>query len=485
MEREAGDGSFSPIATLGVATSYVDKNVDNDVSYSYQIRSLAAQQLSGDPSLASDVATPAAGKGLATPTLSLIQGDPLSPTIVINNISGSGVSYTFHLASSSDFADALSLESGLAPGAGTGSGDPTGVTAWTVDRTLTDDTTYHYRVQAGDGTFESAFLEGQITVDATAAEFPGDLDGDFKVGFFDFLGFVGAFEKSPGDSGFDLAADLTGDGAVGFFDFLALIELFDKQYVKGESGTKPVAVVRTYGMDIDTKLQLVRRPSSSTQSKEFFADVTVSNTNNLKGYGVTVKYDPDRLKFISATDGGQGILKQDGRLAEIFGVLRHVPEVGEVLVAGAVTQGSPVAGDGVAARLHFEILDDNPRGGLIEIVEGLLIDGKLGVNAAQNLGARLSLVPDEFALEPNFPNPFNPETTIQYAVPEAGRVSIRVYNILGQEVATLVDEDHLAGYYVLRWSGLDAQDRPVASGIYLYRMAAERFQQIHKMLLLK
>ena len=132
---------------------------------------------------------------------------------------------------------------------------------------------------------------------------------------------------------------------------------------------------------------------------------------------------------------------------------------------------------------------DHPQGNLINIVEGLIIDGKLNVNAAQNLGDRLALVPKDFALDHNFPTPFNPETTLRYAIPEASQVRLVVYKILGQEVARLVDKDQVPGFYALRWDGMDTFGRSVASGVYLYKIQAigetQHFSQVHKMLLLK
>ena len=89
-------------------------------------------------------------------------------------------------------------------------------------------------------------------------------------------------------------------------------------------------------------------------------------------------------------------------------------------------------------------------------------------------------LPKEFALMQNFPNPFNPTTTIRFAVPVAGMVSLKVYNVLGQEVATLVQGERPAGTYDAM---LDASR--LASGLYLYRLTAGTFSQVKKMLLIK
>jgi len=97
-----------------------------------------------------------------------------------------------------------------------------------------------------------------------------------------------------------------------------------------------------------------------------------------------------------------------------------------------------------------------------------------------------SRLPTTYALEQNFPNPFNPSTTIQYALPHDGRVTIIVYNVLGQEIAKLANDEMKAGYHTALWTA------NVASGVYFYRIEASalddptnQFIQVRKMLLLK
>ena len=88
--------------------------------------------------------------------------------------------------------------------------------------------------------------------------------------------------------------------------------------------------------------------------------------------------------------------------------------------------------------------------------------------------------PTEFELVQNYPNPLNPTTNIKYAVPESGLVSIMVYDLIGREVATLVNEVKSPGYYEVEFNAEN-----FASGIYLYRMVVSDFVQVKKMSLLK
>jgi hypothetical protein len=101
-------------------------------------------------------------------------------------------------------------------------------------------------------------------------------------------------------------------------------------------------------------------------------------------------------------------------------------------------------------------------------------------------------VPLLFTLDQNYPNPFNPTTTIrfavhrlQFAVHGPDHISLRVYNVLGQSVRTLVDEEMEPGSYEVEWDGRDDKGKEVSSGIYFYRLATAEHVVTKKMLLLK
>lgn len=89
------------------------------------------------------------------------------------------------------------------------------------------------------------------------------------------------------------------------------------------------------------------------------------------------------------------------------------------------------------------------------------------------------------ALNGNYPNPFNPETTISYSVKEAGRVKLEVYNLKGQKVRTLVDEEHASGHYKKFFDSRDDRGRKLASGVYLLRMQAPGYHKTTKMILMQ
>jgi outer membrane protein Omp28/type IX secretion system substrate protein len=95
-----------------------------------------------------------------------------------------------------------------------------------------------------------------------------------------------------------------------------------------------------------------------------------------------------------------------------------------------------------------------------------------------------NLKPKQYNLEQNFPNPFNPSTIINFQLPKSGNVKIVVYDILGNEVAELLNENKNAGYHSVEFSSLSA-NREVTSGVYFYSISAGSFYQVKKMLLIK
>jgi uncharacterized repeat protein (TIGR01451 family) len=94
-------------------------------------------------------------------------------------------------------------------------------------------------------------------------------------------------------------------------------------------------------------------------------------------------------------------------------------------------------------------------------------------------------LPFDFSLSQNYPNPFNPSSVIQYAIPRQCHVKITIYNILGQKVRTLVDKEQTIGYKKVIWDSRNDKGEEVASGVYFYKIKADEFTQVKKMVLLK
>ena len=105
-------------------------------------------------------------------------------------------------------------------------------------------------------------------------------------------------------------------------------------------------------------------------------------------------------------------------------------------------------------------------------------DGKLSYSNEAEV--TIGIVPKVFALDQNFPNPFNPTTTISYAIAEPSIVKLVLFDDLGREVQTLVNESKEAGFYKVNFNAAH-----LSSGLYIYKISAGQFSAVKKMLLLK
>ncbi len=149
------------------------------------------------------------------------------------------------------------------------------------------------------------------------------------------------------------------------------------------------------------------------------------------------------------------------------------------------------------AGLHIGILDmDGPNTippgrttivqlpGIYEILDATIApDGSHSVTPT--LSANAPILPTKFELYQNYPNPFNPSTEIGFALPQAAKVRLEIFNIMGQRVKLLADQPMEAGVRSILWDGRDAVGNAVASGVYFYRLDAGQFTASRKMLLLK
>ena len=91
----------------------------------------------------------------------------------------------------------------------------------------------------------------------------------------------------------------------------------------------------------------------------------------------------------------------------------------------------------------------------------------------------------EYRLMNNYPNPFNPQTTIAYTIMSAGKVELTVYNILGQEVTKLVNNYRQPGNYTVLWDGTNKDGKEVSGGLYLYRLKVNDFVETKRMVFIK
>lgn len=306
-------------------------------------------------------------------------------------------------------------------------------------------------------------------------------EGDMTVGFDDFMAFAAAFDTRDGDDAWNVQADLNDDGTVDFADFI----LFVGSYGKTAQGPSTKPVILPPGVNENAEFSLRLGSERVVVGQNVFVDVSLANVQALMGYGFVLNYDADKFEFVEAAPTDQDLLKSTGGETPLFSSIANGS--GQVSIANAVVNGSEITGGGDIVRLTFRVLQEFEENARFEIAEGLVFDPQQLSNPAVVAGVLdVQTTPTEFALLQNFPNPFNPETTIGYELAESADVTLQIYNVVGQVVRTLIAaESQAAGRYQIRWNGMDDRGVPVSSGVYFYQISAGEFQTVRKLMLLK
>ncbi|MFT5365597.1 MAG: hypothetical protein ACI8V2_000537 [Candidatus Latescibacterota bacterium] len=324
---------------------------------------------------------------------------------------------------------------------------------------------------------------GAFVVIGGATSFPTeplartDFSGDGEVGFSDFITFAGAFGKASTDSGYDARIDLNDDGSVNFPDFLLFAQLFGQKVPTSKPANKSIG--QHLGINTEAVLTLV--PQASNKTDQVTLSAKLNDFQMISAYNLILYYDASGLQLMRAETAHPSRFAQRSGLQPV--VLQTLSEDGGLILSDVFA--NTIQNQGTLLNLTFQIIDPEAISG-IEISNVLIADAKGNINAVH--GARLAdlnLVPSEFALRQNHPNPFNPETQIGYQLPEPGDVSLTIYSLLGQQIRQLVNAPQAAGIYQISWDGQDALGRSVASGLYFYHLKAGQFSQTKMMILLK
>jgi len=209
--------------------------------------------------------------------------------------------------------------------------------------------------------------------------------------------------------------------------------------------------------------------------EEFVLPIELTDLSEIYSAEFSLTYDANWLeaKKVSLSELTSGYMLED----------RITYDQIRIALAGA----KPVSGNGNLIGITFKVSDKVKPGDRTEIK--LL---NLRVNESQVMELNLNyvvlvgaLVPEKFSLSQNRPNPFNPVTSIEYSIPVRSNVVLEVYNLLGQKVVTLVNEEQEAGAHQAIWDGKDKVGNSVSSGIYFYRMKSDSFSEVKKMVLMK
>ncbi len=180
--------------------------------------------------------------------------------------------------------------------------------------------------------------------------------------------------------------------------------------------------------------------------------IRISEDQSVLAWQLHLRFDPAKLRFISGHKGIAG--------AKLQFIQNY--DNGNLYLGMYGAEG--VCSNETYAELIFDILDPTGTSIVLEMIHFQVNDdpaqkGEITFNID-------SLIPKTFALLSNYPNPFNPSTIITYQIPDAGNVKMTIYNLTGQHIITLVDEDRLAGKHEVEWNGLDHFGNEAVSGVY-------------------
>ncbi len=347
---------------------------------------------------------------------------------------------------------------------------------------------YHYAAFTVDAA-------GNVSAPASAAQarstsyWLGDFftPYDGYVYFTDLSVFSNAYGTSDGDFYYNDECDIgptftnntrgvpETDNEIGFEDLTIFAINFDD--VSPTLKSRPIFAGSP--ASTETGIRAIGRQDGST----YYVDIFLENANqNAKAAMAEFSFDSKQFSYHSTTFSED--LTQTDR--PVF--MKPLESSDRIAVSAAVLgQDQVFEGSGLIATIQFEKLGT----GEAEIVltdadirdcqnQKLLGEGFLNQSVVAS-----AQVPDKYELLQNYPNPFNPETEIAYLLPEETWVSIKVYNISGQLVKTLVDEVVPAGKHTVRWNGTGESGNTVATGVYFYRMETEKFQRTAKMILVK
>ena len=200
--------------------------------------------------------------------------------------------------------------------------------------------------------------------------------------------------------------------------------------------------------------------------------ILLDETRDVRSGMLQFNYDPTqyRVSGVTTSEASEGYL------------IASRIEAGSVWVALAGAQAQH-SGEGAIIEVELEAIGAITDQAPLALETATFNGGWIQAVAIERTS--LANAPRDFSLSPNFPNPFNPETTLRYALPQSGKVTLTIYDMLGQEVRTLVHEVQAPGVYTVLWNGQNDHGFAVASGLYFYRIEAGNFVQTRKMTLVR
>lgn len=351
-------------------------------------------------------------------------------------------------------------------------------------------------------TVESARTDTLMIRSEFLTIWPGDMDNDGDVDQADVLKLGVYFEKTGSTrtnasmtwSGQTCLvwnikeaayADADGDGKVNQTDLLAIGLNWGSTHAVSKITSPTLSAERISGsLCLRSDAVFPMRAGS-----DFWVDVNVNDAVSLFGLSFILSCDQSSLLRPLSAEQGTFLGSDPIFFSQVS------TEKGTVAVGmSRKSDESSLDGSGTVLRIKFKAMGDVEKDDLINFVFRDIVANDASGNSitlaamGENIGDPTEVrenTPLSFRLAPNYPNPFNPNTTITFSIPEEGAVSLTVYDINGRLVRTLVSRILSAGIYSEKWDGRDDSGRPVSSGVYLSRLTQGGHSAMSKMMLMK
>jgi hypothetical protein len=323
-----------------------------------------------------------------------------------------------------------------------------------VDNVANSTTVYTYMVKAVDSAHEVA----TGSRNALAFAGGGDWTSDGVVALGDLVLLGQQWGKKSTDATWVPAFDLNTDNEVGLGDLVLL----------GQAWTVAGKVAKA-ALPVTSDVALGLEASYDDASAIYYVNINVSEADGFNGVGFTMSYDADALELVKDGITGLGTVSVT-RQAEA-GMIDVNSFFADSEFSGTITVAFQSKGQ--SKDFDFELINAS-----------VSIDNVISaVNKLDSVTVKA--LPAVYALSQNFPNPFNPTTTIEYSIPQAGNVDLVIYNLAGQKVRTLINEHQAASYSKVVWDGKNDMGETVGAGMYFYKLVSGNFNKIQKMTLIK
>ena len=245
-----------------------------------------------------------------------------------------------------------------------------------------------------------------------------------------------------------------------------------------------VVTIRFSITDPATSSGMIWRTSSPNATIVFVDDeATLAATNELIGLDIALPVELSQFTAHAANGSIELQWRTDTETNNFgFNIYRSLQEKDDYAqINSEIIRG---AGTSTQARnYHYEDTEVQPGRKYYYKLADVEIDGTIHFH--DPISVTSDAFPTEYQLAQNYPNPFNPETTIGFSLKESGRVTLGIFNLQGQLVRLLVDQEKPAGFFSVNWNGRDESGAGVSSGVYCYVLKVNDYAQVKKLIFMK